>query len=100
MLNITENNFEQEVLRSDKKVIVDFWATWCGPCKMIAPILEELSNEHPEVTFAKVNVDEQAALCIKFKVVSIPTLIVFENGEAIDKVVGYRTKEELTEILF
>lgn len=100
MLNITSENFEQEVLNSDKRVIVDFWATWCGPCKMIAPILDELAKEHPEVTFAKLNVDEQVELCMKYKVMSIPTLIIFEDGEAIDKVVGYRTKEELEQLLF
>ena len=100
MLNITIDNFEEEVLKSDKKVIVDFWATWCGPCKMIAPIFEELANEHTGVKFAKVNVDEQVELCLKYKVSSIPTLIIFEDGEVIDKVIGYRTKEELEEQLF
>ncbi len=100
MLNITIDNFEEEVLKSDKKVIVDFWATWCGPCKMIAPIFEELASEHTEVKFAKVNVDEQVELCLKYKVSSIPTLIIFEDGEVIDKVIGYRTKEELEEQLF
>ncbi len=100
MLNITIDNFEEEVLKSDKKVIVDFWATWCGPCKMIAPIFEELASEHTDVKFAKVNVDEQVELCLKYKVSSIPTLIIFEDGEVIDKVIGYRTKEELEEQLF
>ncbi len=100
MLNITTENFEEEVLKSKKKVIVDFWATWCGPCKMIAPIFEELAGEHTDVKFVKVNVDEQVELCLKYKVASIPTLIIFEDGEAIDKVIGYRTKEELEELLF
>ena len=100
MLNITTENFEQEVLKSDKKVIVDFWATWCGPCKMIAPIFEELASEHTDVKFAKINVDEQVELCLKYKVSSIPTLLIFEDGEVIDKVVGYREKEELEEQLF
>lgn len=100
MLNITNENFEQEVLKSGKRVVVDFWAAWCGPCKMLAPIFEELADEHPEVKFAKINVDEQVELCMQYKVVSIPTLFVFENGEVVDKVVGYRDKEELEELLF
>ena len=96
MINLTSENFEEEVLKSEKPVLVDFWATWCGPCKMIAPIVEEIAKEHEEdLKVGKVNVDEAADLAIKYDVVSIPTLVLFRNGKVTATIVGYREKEEL-----
>lgn len=96
MINLTSENFEKEVLKSEKPVLVDFWATWCGPCKMIAPIVEEIAKEHEEdLKVGKVNVDEAADLAIKYDVVSIPTLVLFRNGKVTATIVGYHEKEEL-----
>lgn len=97
MLQITKENFEMEVLKSDKPVIVDFWAVWCGPCKMVAPTFEALSAELPEVKFGKVNVDEQPDLAQQFKVMTIPTFILFKDGKAVDQVVGALPKDKLKE---
>ena len=95
---LTNANFEEEVLRSDIPVLVDFWATWCGPCRMIAPEIEALAEEYDgKVKVGKVNVDEEAELAIEYKVASIPTLILFKNGEIAGKAIGYRTKDELVE---
>lgn len=95
MLNITKENFESEVLKSDKPVIVDFWAVWCGPCKMVAPTFEALSAEMPDVKFGKINVDEQPELAQQFKVMTIPTFILFKNGQVVDQAVGALPKEAL-----
>lgn len=95
---VTSQNFNEIVENSNKTVILDFWATWCGPCKMIAPIIEEIANERDDITVGKVNVDEEAELCIKFGIVSIPTIIVFKNGEIYNKTVGYCSKEEILEL--
>ena len=93
-LTITKYNFTDEVLNSDIPVIIDFWATWCGPCRMIAPIIEELSNElDGKVKVGKINVDEEMELAIKYKVESIPTIILFENGKETKKIIGLNTKE-------
>ena len=95
-LTLTSENFQSEVLNSDIPVIVDFWAVWCGPCKMIAPVIEELANElDGKVKVGKVNVDNDSALAINYGVVSIPTIILFKNGEVVKTVVGYMTKEQL-----
>ena len=95
---VPSQNFNEIVENSNKTVILDFWATWCGPCKMIAPIIEEIANERDDITVGKVNVDEEAELCIKFGIVSIPTIIVFKNGEIYNKTVGYCSKEEILEL--
>ena len=97
---LTKNNFENEVLNYEGKVLVDFWASWCGPCKMIAPVVEEIANEFEgRVKVGKVNVDEEAELSINYQVMSIPTILIFENGKVVNKAIGYRGKEELIELL-
>lgn len=96
---LTSENFENEVLKSDKKVLVDFWATWCGPCQMLAPVIEELAEELTDVKICKADVDEQRSLALKYKVMSIPTLMVFDKGEIVRKAVGFNSKEEILELL-
>ena len=91
---IKKANFEEEVIKSDVPVLVDFWAAWCGPCKMLAPVIEEIAEEG-KVKVGKINVDEEAELAIKFNVMSIPTVILFENGKAVKTAVGYMSKEQL-----
>lgn len=99
MLNITKENFDSEVMAADGLVAVDFWAVWCGPCKMLAPVFEQLSTEMPTVKFCKVNVDEQPELARKFAVSSIPTVVLIKDGVIVDTLVGYRPKEALAEII-
>ena len=95
-LKITAANFENEVLRSDKPVLLDFYADWCGPCKMLAPVLHEIAEENTgALKVGKVNVDEQMELAIRFQVSSIPMRAVFKDGKAITKLVGYRSKSEI-----
>ena len=99
-VEITKENFESVVLKNELPVLVDFWATWCGPCKMIGPIIEELSDElEGKVVFGKVNVDLQPELAMEFHVMSIPTLILFKNGEIANKKIGFMPKEKLIEML-
>lgn len=99
MLTITKDNFEQEVLKSDKKVLVDFWASWCGPCRMLSPIIDEIAKETDKVKVGKVNVDEESDLATQFAVMSIPTLILFENGKAIKQVVGVQSKSAILNMI-
>ncbi len=99
-ITITEQNFESEVLQSDKPVLVDFWASWCGPCRMLAPVIAELAEEYEgRAKVGKVNVDEQQALAVRYRVSSIPTVIVFKNGEPVASSVGVRPKAQLEELL-
>ena len=99
MLNITSANFEEMVLNNPKPVLLDFWATWCGPCRMVAPIVEEIAQEREDILVGKVNVDEEMELAVKFGVVSIPMLVVMEKGEIVNKSIGYAPKAELLKLL-
>jgi len=99
IVNITNANFKEEVLDSDKKVLVDFWAPWCGPCRMVSPIVDEIAEENSAIMVAKVNIDEQPQLASEYGVMSIPTLIVFENGEVANKAVGARNKSFILQML-
>ena len=93
--HVTTDNFEQEVMQSDKPVLIDFWASWCGPCMMLGPVVEKLAGEVDDVKICKVNVDEQMDLAQQFKVVSIPMLILIKNGEVTAKDIGVKSKDEL-----
>lgn len=98
-VNINKNNFQEEVMNSDKPVLLDFWASWCGPCRMVAPIVEEISRERPDIKVGKVNVDEQPELASQFRVMSIPTLMVIKNGKVINQAIGARPKSEILGML-
>ena len=99
-IKLTEKNFEEEVLKEEKLVLVDFWASWCGPCQMLAPVLSQFAEEHKDkLKVGKVNVDEQRDLAIKYNITSIPTLILFKNGEIVNVSVGFHSKAELKEIV-
>ena len=95
VIHINKSNFQNEVLDSEKPVLLDFWASWCGPCKMLAPVLHEFADEHAELKVGKVNVDEEMDLAMRFGVSSIPTLILFKNGEAVKTTVGFLPKAQL-----
>ena len=98
VMHITKENFDA-VVNGDKPVLLDFWATWCGPCRVVAPIVEEIAAERDDIVVGKVNVDEEMELAIKFGIVSIPTLILLKNGMEVDKIVGYRPKADIEDML-
>ncbi len=95
-ITLTKENFEEVVQKSEKPVLIDFWATWCGPCKMISPFVEKIAEEREDIKVCKVNVDEQEELAVEFGIMSIPTLIIIKDGEIVGKTIGYRNYEELT----
>ena len=92
---ITEVNFEDEVIRSEKPVILDFWATWCGPCRMVVPIVEEIARENPDIKVGKINVDENPELASQFQVMSIPSIFVLKNGKIVNQSIGARPKNQI-----
>lgn len=94
-LKITSENFEKEVLSSDKPVVVDFYADWCGPCKMMAPVIDELASENQNIKVGKVNVDDNQNLAVNYGIMSIPTIIIFKNGDVAKKFVGFTSKQEI-----
>jgi thioredoxin 1 len=98
-LNITQNNFQEEVLNSKVPVLLDFWAPWCGPCRMVVPIIDEIAGERSAIKVGKVNVDEQQELAGQFGVMSIPTLVVIKDGQVVNKAVGARSKKQILDLL-
>lgn len=99
VLTVTQENFESEILKSEKTVLLDFWATWCGPCRMVSPIVDEIAEENPQYKVGKVNVDEQSALAAAFRIESIPTLIVIKSGKITDMAVGVKSKQDILNML-
>ncbi len=99
IVEVNKDNFEEEVLKSDKKVLVDFWADWCGPCKMLSPVIDKLAEELDDVKVCKVNVDTEPTISIEYNIMSIPTLLVFENCVEVNRSVGLVSKEEVLELL-
>lgn len=99
VITITKENFQSEVVQSDKPVLLDFWATWCGPCRMVSPIVDQIADERSDIKVGKINVDEQPELAQQFRIISIPTLVVMKDGQIANKSVGAMPKEEILALL-
>ena len=99
-ININKNNFQNEIMDSEKTVLLDFWASWCAPCRMVVPIIEEIAGERPDIKVGKINVDEQPELASKFGIMSMPTLVVMKNGKIVQQVSGARPKDAILRMLF
>ena len=99
IINITNQNYQKEIMESKKTILLDFWAEWCGPCKIITPVIDEIANENPDLKVCKINVDEQPELANRFHVRSIPSLFVMKEGEIINQSIGAKTKEEILKML-
>lgn len=99
VITVTKDNFEKEVLQSEKTVLVDFWASWCGPCRMLSPVVDEIAEERDDIKVCKINVDEEGELASQFQVMSIPSLFVFKEGKVAAQSVGVRPKEEILEMI-
>ena len=98
-ININKNNFQNEIMDSEKTVLLDFWAPWCAPCRMVVPVIEEIAGERPDIKVGKINVDEQPELASEFSIMSIPTLVVMKNGKIVQQVSGARSKNAILEML-
>lgn len=99
VISLNKNNFKDEVMNSDKTVLIDFWASWCGPCRMVSPIIDEIAQEHPEIKVCKVNVDDEGELATDFQVMSIPSLFVIKDGKTVNQSVGVRSKQQILDML-
>lgn len=99
VLHITKENFEEQVLHSEKPVLLDFWASWCGPCRMVSPVIDEIAGERGDIKVGKINVDEQPELAAAFQVMSIPTLVVMKDGKVVNRAMGARPKEAILSLL-
>lgn len=98
-MNLNQENFHREVMESEKPVLLDFWAPWCGPCRMVVPIIDQIADEHPELKVAKINVDEETELAQQFRVMSIPALFVLKNGKVVNQSVGAKSMEQILDMI-
>ena len=99
VINLNENNFEEEVLKSEKPVLIDFWASWCGPCRMMSPVIDNIAEEVNDIKVCKINIDEEQNLAVKYNVMSIPTFVVIKNGEETARSVGVQDKSEILNMI-
>ena len=98
-MNLNQENFHREVMESEKPVLLDFWAPWCGPCRMVVPIIDQIADEHPELKVAKINVDEESELAQQFRVMSIPALFVLKDGKVVNQSVGAKSMEQILDMI-